>query len=65
MSSLFLYPSSWVQLEKTAQICGLLPLHIPICSLPFFLFLFCYETGSYYIAQGGLKLMILLSQPLE
>jgi hypothetical protein len=28
-------------------------------------FVFCFETGFWYVAQGGLKLSILLPQPPE
>jgi hypothetical protein len=30
-----------------------------------YLFMVVFETGSQYVAQAGLKLAILLSQPLE
>lgn len=36
-----------------------------ITELHFQPFLFCFKTGSHYVAQTGLKLMILFPQPPE
>jgi hypothetical protein len=52
---------------------GLLEFHvchtIALCMLfnsaAFYSFVLCFETGFYYVAQAGLKLMILLPQPLS